>query len=85
MAKKEKFYDDGRSIANMNVEGMKGYQSEKSKKNIEEIKKLNLTKKEQKAITKAAIKAYIPMLLCMLGGFVIAFLLIFGWMSCVRN
>ena len=84
MAKKEKFQDDGRTIADMNIEGMKGYQSKKAKKNAEEIKNLNLTKEEQKAITKAGIKAYMPMFLCMLGGFVLAFLLIFAWMSCVK-
>lgn len=85
MAKKEKFYDDGRTIANMNVDGMKGYQSTKVTKNEKEIKDLNLSKKETRAITKAAIKSYLPMFLCMFGGFLLAFLLLMGWVACVRK
>ena len=60
--KKQKpvFVDDGRTIADMDCEVITGYKSKEARKNHEEIRSLNLTKKERKAIYIGVIKYFMP-------------------------
>ena len=67
--------DDGHTIYNMNVDGMKGYKSEKK---IETY----VTKKEKHAMIKAAYKVYFVPLFIIILGFTVALLLIyFLWLK----
>ena len=79
MKRKKKEYadDDGRTVANMNVEGFKWYVSDKEKKNREGMRGLNLTKKESRAIMKGAFLAYLTAFLMIIIGFSVAFLIIY--------
>ena len=74
--------DDGRTIANMNVEGMPWYQKNKEKeerkKRMEDIK---ITRKERRAMIIGAYLAYLPMLLSVLAGFTLVMLFIWLWLS----
>lgn len=54
--KKEEFIDDGRTIVNMNIPGMKGYVSEKAKKELNDPNRVVLTKAEKRAMRRALIK-----------------------------
>jgi len=83
--KKKKQYDDddGRTIANMNVEGMPWYEANKEEKDKkkQQMEDLRITRKERRAMIWGAYLAYLPMLLVMLAGFGIAVLLIMLWLS----
>lgn len=50
--KKEKFVDDGRTIADMDYEHITGYKSKSERKKHNEIRSLNLSKQERRAIYK---------------------------------
>lgn len=81
--KKEYADDDGRTIANMNVDGMPWYQPNKEeadekKKQMEELK---ITKKEKRAMIMGAYLAYLPMFLIILAAFTIIMLLLYFWVS----
>ena len=80
MSKKKKIYDDGRTIADMNVKGMPGYTSEEGKKAQKNASDLNLTRKEKWQLIKAAYAKMIPLLLIVLLGFLIAGGLISLWL-----
>lgn len=74
--------DDGRTVANMNVDGMPWYQpnkeeNDKKRKKIEELK---LSRKEKRAMIMGAYLAYLPMFLCALAAFSIVILLIYIWL-----
>lgn len=77
--KKEKpvFVDDGRTIANMDYEHITGYKSKEQRKNHEEIRKLNLTKKERRAIYRGVFKYFLPYFLCFLAAFVAVILIMY--------
>lgn len=74
MAKKKYDDDDGRTIANMNCEGLPWYQKNKSDKprNRED----RPTRREMRAIIIGAFRAYLPYFLFIIFGFSLAFLLI---------
>ncbi|MBQ8885480.1 MAG: hypothetical protein IJY62_03840 [Clostridia bacterium] len=74
---KEKFVDDGRVIASMDAEHINGYRSAEERKKHEEIKSLDLNKDERKAIYKAALRQYVPMILCFVGMMVLLLLLFY--------
>ena len=83
--KKKKQYDDddGRTIANMNVDGMPWYdknkeEDEEKKKKMEELK---ITRKERRAMIIGAYLAYLPVFLVVTLAFVIVMLLISLWLS----
>ena len=81
--KKEYPDDDGRTVANMNVEGMPWYQQNKEeadekKKKIEELR---ISRKEKRAMIIGAYLAYLPMLLTVLAAFTIVMLLIALWLG----
>lgn len=67
---KNKFVDDGRTIYSM--DGL----SKKHQKQDD----LDITKKERRAMILAAFKVYIPRLLLILLGFVLAYFLIYFWL-----
>lgn len=75
--KKEKFVDDGRVIASMDAENINGYRSAEERKKHEELKALDLSKQERRAIYKAALGQYVPMILCFVGMFVILLILFY--------
>ncbi len=70
--KKSKFVDDGRTIYNMDVDGL----PKRKEKN-----KLNLTKEERKLVIQAAIKHYFPILIGVILCFLFAMLLIKWWLG----
>ena len=73
--KKENYVDDGHTIYNMNVDGVRGYHQDNKNNDI------NLSKKEKHAMIKAAFCAYIPKLFIMLVGFGLAILLLYFWLK----
>jgi hypothetical protein len=73
--------DDGFTVVNMNVDGMKGYVSDSQKKQIKEMRGLHLTKKERRAIFWGAMKAMLPMLLFIVVGFAIAIGFCYLWLN----
>lgn len=80
--KKKYSDDDGRTIANMNVDGMPWYQPNKEeddakKKKIEELK---ITRKEKRAMIWGAYLAYLPMFLVCIAAFTIVMILIYLWL-----
>lgn len=85
MSKKDKqtFEDDCRTISNMNVEGMPGYDPhrEKKEKTKKQMNELRISRKERWAMIWGAYKAYMPLLLAMLAGFGIVMALIAFWLS----
>jgi hypothetical protein len=71
---KEKYIDDGHTIYNMNVEGMPHY----IPKNDSQI---YLSKKEKRAVIKAAFKYYMPILFGIIICFLLGMLLIYIWLK----
>jgi len=63
----------------MNVQGMPWYQSKKMIKSKKNLVDLNLLPRERRAIILGAYKAYLPVFLGILGGFVVAYLLFLLW------
>jgi hypothetical protein len=82
--KKMNFEDHGETIANMNVEGFSWYQDEKSVKRKKTLIDLNLTTRERRALVGGAFKAYLPMFLVIIGGFLITYFLFLLFVS-LRN
>ena len=79
---KPKFVDDGRVIASMESEYITGYKTEKGRKNREELRESNLTRKERWAIYKGALGAIMPVFMMFILSLVIViFLLYFFWMN----
>lgn len=83
--KKQKDYndDDGRTIANMNVDGMPWYDEKKEEKEErrKKMQDLKITRKEKWAMIKGAYLAYLPMFLAIMVSFIIIMLLLFVWVS----
>lgn len=79
--KKVTYEDDGSTIADMNVEGLPWYQSEKHIKAKKKLMNLNLSPRERRAIVKGAFLAYLPVFLAILLAFVGTYLLILLWMK----
>lgn len=82
--KSKKIYDDddGRTIANMNVEGASWYTGDDDKtRHDRELKQTNLTARETWAMILAAYRAYLPALLSIILGFGIAMLIIWLWLK----
>ena len=71
-------WDDGRTVAYMNVEGMPWYRPDSGKEVKEEDKP---TRKERRALIRAGYLAYLPRFLAMLFGFGITILLLWLWLN----
>lgn len=67
--------DDGSTIADMNVEGFRWYQSKKTNELRKNIIDANLTPKERRAIARGALLAFLPVFLVIIGCFVAIYLL----------
>ena len=67
------------TFADMNVEGMPGY--DPSRKNKKKTPPEKLTKADYRALVRGAYKAMLPMLLCMLGVGAFMFLLVYLWLK----
>ncbi len=72
--KKPKYIDDGHTIYNMDVDGM----PHRRAKNKDDF---YVTRKEKRAIIKAALQHYLPLFIGVLVCFLIAMLLIMLWLS----
>lgn len=72
--KKPKYIDDGHTIYNMDVDGMP-HRRAKNKADF------YVTRKEKRAIIKAALHHYLPLFIGVLVCFLIAMLLIMLWLS----
>ncbi len=72
--KKEKFIDDNHTIYSMDVDGMPKRSSSKGNE-------LGLTRKERRALIKAAYLHFIPILIGIIICFIIAMLLIRLWLK----
>lgn len=83
MRKKRKKYDDdgGYTIIDMNVEGMPGYINPEHKKNMENIKKLQLSKKEKRAIFWGSFLAMLPVALIIIAAISLVFLFAYLWLG----
>ncbi len=75
--KRQPFVDDGRTIAEMNIDGMPWYRPDRGKKVKEEAKP---TGKERRAMYRAGYLAYLPSLLASLAGLGLAVLLVWLWL-----
>ena len=76
--RKEKLVlDTETTFADMNVEGIRGYDPNRSKRKNNQVK---LSKKEYWAVVLGAYRAMLPMILCMLAGFALMFLLAYIWL-----
>ena len=71
--KREKYIDDGHTIFDMNVDAKWNTQKEN--------KVVYVTKEEERALVKAAFRAYFPKLLLILGSFGLAIILIYFWLK----
>ena len=83
MAKKEKrrridYLDTETTVVDMNVEGFSWYDP-----NMPARKKqaTQLTKKEQRALMRGAVRAMLPMIACILSGMLLIFLLAYLWLK----
>ena len=74
--KKEKFEDDGRTVADMNVEGMPWYRG----KNYKPNETPKLSREEKRAVFKGAFLSLVVPLLCTLAGLAAAGILIWLWL-----
>ncbi len=83
--RKKKVYDDddGRTVANMNVEGMRWYdpKKEEEKEKKRKVKELKISRKERRAMIIGAYLAYLPMFLTVLLSFTIVALLLWLWLG----
>jgi hypothetical protein len=69
--KKIIYIDDGRTVSDMNVEGMPGYDKDRDKRKKDPEQ---LTFKEKLAVVFGAYRAYLPFLLILIGSLVLLWL-----------
>ena len=70
---KPKYIDDGHTIYNMDVDGM-------PHRRVQSNDNLNVTKKEKRAMIRAALLRYLPILGLVILAFSVTMLLIFWWL-----
>ena len=73
MSKKEKYVDDGHTIYNMDVDGLK--------KRYPKSQKITLSNKEKIALIKAILIRYIPILFGLLMCFGLTMFFIYLWLN----
>lgn len=81
MAKKRKqidTLDTKTTFAEMNVEGFSWYDPNRGKRKAQQTQ---LSKKEQRALMRGAVRAMLPMVLCILSGMLLMFLLAYLWLK----
>ena len=72
--KAKEYIDDGHTIYDMNVDASWNKRKEK-------MPSVYVTKEERRTLIKAAVLAYIPKLLLVLGCFLVTFILIYLWLK----
>lgn len=72
--KNQEFIDDGHIIYDMNVDASWNNRREKSPS-------VMVSKDERRMLIKAALKAYLPKLLMVLGCFLVVMILIYLWLK----
>lgn len=77
--RKPKNDDSGITIADMNVEGFRWYQSKETLRKKKRIRDLGLSKRERRAMIIGAYFAYMPIFFGILAGFTIAYGLFYLW------
>lgn len=73
--KKDEYVDDGHTIYNMDIDGFRWHDRKVKKENKAEV-----SKKERRAMIRAAYKSYLPSILIVLAGFSLAVVLIYFWL-----
>lgn len=73
--------DDGRTLYEMNVEGMPYYEKEEIREKNKGIKKIRVNRKERSAMVRAAYLAMLPKFLITIGCFTLVALLIWLWLK----
>jgi len=80
--KKEKFVDDGRVIANMDDPSINGYKSKKEHDKQRELRELDMSREERRAIYRAAFSQFMPVFGMFIASLLIVILLLyFFWMN----
>lgn len=81
MAKKKKndYYDDGRTIVNMNVDGMPWYNPNRTDRKKKDKDKPSF--KERMAMIFGAYRAFLPFVGITIAAFAIVALLLYLWLS----
>lgn len=77
---KNEFVDDGRVVANMDIEGMPNRFNFK-KKDEKRKREYDVSKEEKRHMILASYKAFLPILLCGIVGMTLAMLLIMLWLG----
>lgn len=72
--KNQEFIDDGHTIYDMNVDASWNNRREKTPS-------VMVSKDERRMLIKAALKAYLPKLLMVLGCFLVVMILIYLWLK----
>ena len=72
--KNQEFIDDGHTIYDMNVDASWNNRCEKTPS-------VMVSKDERRMLIKAALKAYLPKLLMVLGCFLVVMILIYLWLK----
>lgn len=81
MAKKRRKIDNldtETTFAEMNVEGFSWYDPNRGKRKAQQTQ---LTKKEERALMRGAVRAMLPMIICILSGMLLMFLLAYLWLK----
>ena len=81
MAKKRRKIDNldtETTFAEMNVEGFSWYDPNRGKRKAQQTQ---LTKKEECALMRGAVRAMLPMIICILSGMLLMFLLAYLWLK----
>lgn len=81
MAKKKKndYYDDGRTIVNMNVDGMPWYNPNRTDRKKKDKDRPRF--KERMAMIFGAYRAFLPFVAITVGAFTVVALLLYLWLS----
>lgn len=80
--KKDEFIDDGRVIADMDYEHITGYKSKKERRKHEELRELQISRKERRAIYKAAFAQFMPVFGIFIASLLfVIFMLYFFWLN----
>ena len=77
MNNQENYHEDGRTIANMDIEGM----PHRIKNESNRRREYDVSKQEKRHLVFAAYKAMLPILLCGIIGMTLAMLLIMLWLK----
>ncbi|HOW38537.1 MAG TPA: hypothetical protein PLZ76_06465 [Bacillota bacterium] len=65
----------------MNVEGFRWYQNPKLKARRDQLRELNVTREERRAMIRGAFAAYLPVFLIIIGSFIVTFLILMALIS----